>query len=223
MGFTQMMHSTVTYMAGYGDKTIMHAQEAIKIYEDAEISIGLEVAWYTLGGGYYLCGEYEKAIDSGEKGLTLAKELGMPFLVASSYLVLAMILRAAGDLGRARECAEEALRISHEFSAKSIEGMARVVLGCLVEEMTPAIIEEAQYRIRHGIAILEDCKLKLLSALGCLHLGEFFADAGRREEALKSLKKAETLYQEMEITPESYWLKRTQEALARLEPMPGIS
>ena len=89
-------------------------------------------------------------------------------------------------------------------------------LGCMVEGMTPVIIEEAQHQIRHGISILEGLKLKLFSALGYLHLGEFFADAGRKQEALESLKKAETMYQEMEITPESYWLKRTQEALAKL-------
>jgi Flp pilus assembly protein TadB len=57
--------------------------------------------------------------------------------------------------------------------------------------------------------------------MGYLHLGEFFANAGRKEEALESLKKAETMYQEMEVkTPQSSWLKRTQEALARLESMP---
>ncbi len=94
--------------------------------------------------------------------------------------------------------------------------MARVLLGCMVEEMTPAIIEDAERQIRHGISILEDKKLKLWSPVGYLHLGEFLANAGRKEEAMESLKKAESLYQEMEITPESYWLTRTKDAMARL-------
>ena len=199
--------------AGYGDSTITHAQEAIKILEEAEISFGLDIAWLELGGGYYLCGEYEKAIDAGEKALKLAKEVGIPFLVSWCYCFLALALRATGDLGRARECAEEALRISQECNAKSSEGMARVLLGSMVEEMTPAIIEEAEQQIRHGISIWEDRKLKLWSPVGYLHLGEFLANAGRKEEAMESLKKAETLYQEMEITSESYWLTRTKDAL----------
>jgi len=33
---------------------------------------------------------------------------------------------------------------------------------------------------------------------------------------MKSLKKTETLYQEMEITPQSYWLTRTKDALKKL-------
>ena len=115
-----------------------------------------------LGGGYYLRGEYEKAIDAGEKALKLAKEFGLPFIVSWSYWFLAMTLRAAGDLRRARECAEEALRISQECNGKACEGMARVLLGCMVEEMTPAIIEEAQHQIRHGISILEGPQIKTI-------------------------------------------------------------
>ena len=82
--------------------------------------------------------------------------------------------------------------------------------------MTPAIIEQSQCQIRHGISILEDCKINGWCAVGYLHLGEFLASAGRKEEALENLKKAETLYQEMEVTPESHWLNRTKEAIARL-------
>jgi predicted ATPase/class 3 adenylate cyclase len=223
MGFTQMNHAALSYWAGYEDETIAHAQEAIKIYEEAEISIGLEIAWFTLEGGYYLRGELEKAIGAGEKSLKLAKEIGLPFMVSWSHWMLAMTLRAAGDLKRARECAGEALRISQECSAKTQEGMARVLLGCMVEEMTPAIIEEAHNQIRHGISILEDRKLKLYSAMGYLLLGEFLANAGRKEEALQSLKKAETLYQEMEVTPQSYWLTRTKDAIKKLGSEAGAT
>ena len=223
MGFTHMHHSVLMYWAGYGDDTIMHAQEAIKLYEEAETSLTLDAAWYMLEGGYYLHGEYEKAIDAGEKSLNLAKGFGVPFLVSWSYWHLAMILRAAGDLGRARDCTGEALRLSQECNGKACEGMARILLGCMVEEMTPAIIKEAEQQIRHGISILEDCKLKPHSAVGYLHLGEFLASTGRKEEAMESLKKAVSLYQEMEITPESHWLTRTKDAMKKLRSAAGVA
>jgi tetratricopeptide (TPR) repeat protein len=222
MGFIQMIFCAITYWAGYGDDTIAHALEAIKLYEETESSAGLEGAWLHLGGGYYIRGEYDKAIDAGEKSLRLAKEFGMPMMVSWSNIFLAITLWAVSDLKRARKCAEEALRISQECNAKSVEGIARILLGSMVKEMTPAIIEEAQHQIRHGISILEDHKIKPHSAIGYFHLGEFFANAGRKEEALESLKKAETMYQEMEITPESSWLKRTKEALARLDSTSGV-
>ena len=223
MGVTQMNHSTIPYWAGYGDSVIAHAEEAIKILEEAEISLSLDCAWYMLGGGYYLRGEHGKAIEAGEKSIQLAKEFGLPYIVSWSHWFLAMPLRASGDLGRARGCAEEALRISQECNSKVCEGMARVLLGCMVEEMTPAIIEEAQHQIRHGISILEGCKLKPHSAIGYLHLGEFLARAGRKEDALQSLKKAETLYREMEITSQSHWLTRTKDALKKLGSAAGAT
>ncbi len=68
--------------------------------------MSLEVAWIMLGGGYYLRGEYEKAIDAGEKSLKLAKEFGIPYLVSWCYWFLAMTLWATGDLRRAKECAK---------------------------------------------------------------------------------------------------------------------
>lgn len=216
MGWTKCMHSTVPYLVGDGDKTIALAQEAIKIFEEAEISITLDAAWLMLGGGHYLRGEYDKAIDAGEKSLRLAKEFGVPFFVSWSYWFLAMTLRAIGNLGFAREYTGEALRISQKCNSKGCEGMAHVLLGCMVEETIPATIEEAQQQIRHGISILEEIKSKAQSAIGYLHLGEFLASAGRKEEALQSLKKAETLYEEMEISSQSYWLARTKEALKKL-------
>ena len=182
MGLTQVEYASVAYAAGYGDITIAHAQESIKIFEEAEISIGLDAAWFLLGAGYYLCGDYEKAIDAGEKSLKLAKEFGITSIISWSYMFLTRTLRAIGNLGRARECAAEALRISQESNGKACEAMALVLLGSMVEETTPAIIEEAERHIRHGIAIFEELKIKTSIASGYLHLGEFLANAGRKKK-----------------------------------------
>jgi predicted negative regulator of RcsB-dependent stress response len=89
--------------------------------------------------------------------------------------------------------------------------------------MTPAIIEKAQNQVREGISILEDYKLKAWSAIGYLLVGEFLASAGRKEEAMESLKKAETLYEEMEVTSESHWLTRTKDALKKLGSAAGAA
>jgi tetratricopeptide (TPR) repeat protein len=80
-----------------------------------------------------------------------------------------------------------------------------------------AQVDEAQRLMQKGISILEEREARALYAQGYHFLGELFADAGRREEALENLKKAERLYQEMGVTPMSHWLKRTQEALAKLK------
>ena len=82
-----MFHSSVTYWQDTGIVQSHTHRKPLKSYEEAEISIGLEIAWSMLGGGYYLRGEYEKAIDAGEKSLKLAKEFGMPFIGIMVLLV----------------------------------------------------------------------------------------------------------------------------------------
>ena len=91
-----------------------------------------------------------------------------------------------------------------------------MLLGSLKGKMEPERIDEAQHQIQKGIMIVEELRQRPLFAIGYLFLGELFADAGRREEALENLKKAEALYIEMKVIPESYWLRRTQEALEKL-------
>ena len=63
------------------------------------------------------------------------------------------------------------------------------------------------------IQILKELKLKLYLPFGYFCRGEMYADAGRREDALKNLKKAETMYREMGI---GFWPARIKEVLGRL-------
>jgi hypothetical protein len=46
---------------------------------------------------------------------------------------------------------------------------------------------------------------------------------GRKEEASEIMMKAEALYREMEITPQSHWLKRTKDALKQLGSAAGAA
>jgi hypothetical protein len=47
------------------------------------------------------------------------------------------------------------------------------------------------------------------------YMGELYVDAGEKEKALTSLRKALKMYQEMGIT--GYWLARTEKALEKLK------
>ena len=64
-----------------------------------------------------------------------------------------------------------------------------------------------------GVKISDELKLKPYVSEGYLYLGELNADMGRKYEALNYLKKAEAMFQEMEM---DYYFNKTQEALARL-------
>lgn len=123
---------------------------------------------------------------------------------------------ALGDLKSARDCAEEALKLSQEFNEKQYQGFAWMTLGSIVGKADPAQIDVAEGHIRQGISILEELKAKGIYVGGYLSLGELFADAGQRDKAIENLKIAEAIYLEMKVTPKSYGLTRTQAALKRL-------
>jgi hypothetical protein len=80
----------------------------------------------------------------------------------------------------------------------------------------PESFDEAHENILHGISLLEEREARPISAFGCLFLGEFLADAGRKEAAIENMKNAEAMYLQIKVIPESYWPAWTQEALEKL-------
>ncbi len=216
VGWVEFMYSCVFYMEGDGSNTIRHALNAIQQFEESGADILMGLSWIMHGFGNHQLGDYNTAIDHAEKGLKLQKKVGAPFLTAWAYDHLAGIQLAAGNLIRAKECAEEALKSAGESKAKPCEGVGLIILGNIKGKEDPGHIDEAHQNIHGGIAMLEELEARPIYAQGYIFLGELLADVGRKEEALENLKKAESLYLEIKVTPKSYWLKRTQEALAKL-------
>jgi len=217
LGWVPHMHSLLSYFEGDGDNTVHNAEKGVKAFEEAQFEPAIGIAWSQLGAGYYLLGEYETARDHAEKGLKLQREVGVPSVLPLSYCFLVLIHSALGDLENAKDCAEQALKLSQEFNTKAWEAWAWIVLGSVMGKADPAQIDVGEKHICQGISICEELKTKALSAQGYLSLGELFADAGKKDKAIENLKKAEAMYLEMKLTPRSYWLARTREALDRLE------
>lgn len=216
IGMGMMNLCDISLFEGNSTDMIAHAREHVQCNEKGEIAISLGLGWSLLGFGYFLQGELEIARDYAEKGLSMQKEFGMNLFAAYCYWFLSFILLGMGDLAPARKNCEETLKLAQEVRARHIEGIAFMVLGVITGKEDRSCFEEARNTIQKGISILEELKLIPSFAIGYVFLGELFADAGRNEEALQSLKKAETLYLEMKVTPQSYWLKRIHETLAKL-------
>ncbi|MDT8272044.1 MAG: adenylate/guanylate cyclase domain-containing protein [Desulfomonilia bacterium] len=216
IGNGEFQYSVLMMLKGDGDGTIAHAREAIRSFERAETGILRGTSWSLLGVGHCFRDEHETARTHAEKGLSIQRELGMNNMTAYCNWFLSLILWVAGDLARAREHGQEALNVAREIQARQLEGMTYPVLGGITGKGEPTSIDEAQHYIQQGITLCEELKLKPLAMMGYLFLGELLVDADRREEARDNLKKAETLCQEMDVSPQSYWLKRTREALAKV-------
>jgi len=200
-------------LKGNGKKAVEHFQKALKLYEESGIQV-MGIAWSLLGFGYYLLGDLKTAKKYIEKGLSIYKKSNISLGLSFCYYVLSEACYAAGEFQKALDCAEKSLELSQKNSERYIEGQSKISLGRALVKIDPSNSGKAEKHIMQGIKILEGLKLKPGIATGYFCLGELYADAGRTEKAKEALKKAEFMDKEME---RDFYLKRTQELLARLE------
>ena len=127
--------------------------------------------------------------------------------------LLSVIHFHLSDLKNARSFVDEALRLSKKNNEKHAEGFSWIWLGKVLEKTEPPQIDKAEQCILKGIEILHELQLKPHCALGHLFLGELYLNTNEKEMAIKNLKKAEGMFQEMGMDS---WLARTQEVLAKV-------
>ena len=148
-----------------------------------------------------------------EKGLKIHSDLKTPWWISLCHWFCSYAKFSVGKLQEAKKHAELALQFSMVNNERQVQGLSNVWIGRLAVIIDKMEIASAEPQILKGIALLEELKIKSHFSLGYLWLGEVFAEAGRKEEALINLKKAETLFREMGM---DYWLAKAQEALVKL-------
>jgi len=100
--------------------------------------------------------------------------------------------------------------LSQKNDEKDIEGWSWILLGAILGETEPLQIDKAEGCFLKGIEICRELRTKPYYALGHLHLGQLYLNAGKKEKAIDNLKKAERMFREMGM---DYWLGKTQEVL----------
>jgi tetratricopeptide (TPR) repeat protein len=166
-----------------------------------------------LGQGYLLLGELDKARECIEKGLEIHRSAGLSLGMPAYHIDLGHLHFELGDLENAQRYIEEGLKLAQNNEEWS-EGLARAWLGRVVGKADISQSSIAEEYIQQGIGILDELKLRPYACQGNLYLGELYADTGQKDKALEALKKAEAEFKDMGM---DYWLRRTQEALERVQ------
>jgi class 3 adenylate cyclase/tetratricopeptide (TPR) repeat protein len=213
IGQVELIYGSTLAMKGDGEGATGHLEHAIKCMEESQSVFALGATWAWLGWAHRLMGQSKTAIDLTEKGLKIHADLGLPFWRYLCHSFCGYTYFEQGDVEQARTHAELALQFSLENNEKLGQGWSRILLGRVLAKTDATRIEAAEQQILQGISLEEELGLRVFCGWGYLFLGEVYADAGRREEAMENLKKAETMFQEMGM---DYWLGKAQEALARL-------
>jgi tetratricopeptide (TPR) repeat protein len=213
LGILETTFGLMFIIKGDGLNAIKHFQNCIRYYEESKTVLMFAVSWSGLGGGYYHLGNLEAAKKNIDRGIELTNRGGSHWWKSFHYLYLSKIHFDLGDQKSSRSAIEEALKISQKNSEKHFEGASWTFLGRILGKTDPSQSLMAAEYILKGIKILDELKTKPWSAEGHLYLGELYANAGNREDALNHLRKAESVFQEIGM---DYHLSQTQEILSIL-------
>jgi tetratricopeptide (TPR) repeat protein len=213
IGHAEASYGMCHMIKGDGQVCVDHCQKAVCLLEQSNAMLWLGPVYSCVGHGYHLVGRLDDAIGNIEKGLGVHTKIGTLPARALHYLFLSMIYLDMGDMAKASKNAEEALNLATKNEEKDFEGQSLIVLGRIAAKKATSQFPDAEHSILTGIKILAHHKLKPYESRGYLHLGELYAESGRREEAVENLKKAEAMFRDMGM---DYWLAKAQEALARL-------
>lgn len=171
------------------DKARELAAHGVELSEQLQFTEWLPMAYATLGNVLSRQNELDDGRALLERAIGLSRELGVESyaqLMASGYL--AFNLAQAGNLVEARQACEEALHL-HANSAETYElCVCQSVLGDLLLDMGDLDTAEEYFRNLRRICEARQFRIPLAMvyfALGYLHL-----DAGRRDAALKLIRRS---------------------------------
>jgi len=213
LSMNNWQHGVLYSLKGNGQHAIKHFQDSIKHCEEVNWPMLAGLSWCWSGYGHYLLGDLLTAIKYVEKGLSIHRNTHAMLFLSMHHVFLSLIHHDSGKLNEAQTNAEKALELAQKNNGIDMEGWSRICLGKVKSKRAPSQLETAEESILKGIKIVKELKLRPHLAFGYFCLGELYADAGRREDALKNLKKAESMYQEMGI---GLWPARVQEVLDRV-------
>jgi class 3 adenylate cyclase/tetratricopeptide (TPR) repeat protein len=213
MGYVEFFYGCMFVPKGDGENAVKHLQKSVEYFEKLQAYVVLPVTLSLLGMGYFLRGDPGKALGLLEKGLKMRTYTEVPGFLSLQHLTLSSAHLGLGNLNEAKVHAEQALNLGQTNHEKYCEGLAWLQLGRTAGRMEKSSIEKAEEYVLQGMKILGELETKPAYAQGCLSLGGLYAEAGQKEKALESVKKAEAMFQEMGM---EFWLAQTKKLLETL-------
>ena len=163
--------------------------------------------------GYYFLGDYDTAKANIEKGRQLMETANIGWGLSVFPLASSYIHYELNEVLEAKKNVEEAIELSICHDERANEALAWISLGRIMAKMDQSDIAEAEANILKGIKILDELKVRPYLAQSYFHICEFYANTGRKDDALKNLNKSLSMCKEMGI---EYWPDKIQEVLDRL-------
>jgi class 3 adenylate cyclase/tetratricopeptide (TPR) repeat protein len=152
-----------------------------------------------LGQGLFRLGEEQRGLESLQRGIRLAEELGTTYLLAWAVSWLCDAHLARGDGEAALACALRARSLVGTGTEFYGESLASRGYGEALYQSDPGRLEEADAHIRRAITIQEHHGMKPQLARSYVACARLLTARGDIDEAKDSLRKARDLFRTLEM------------------------
>jgi len=212
LGLLEVFYGYSWCHQGDGEKALPHFEKSISYLEKGQIFVLLGLAWTGVGWTYYFMEKPDTALPYIEKGLEIHSQANVTYNLSVHYWFLSEVYCDLGNREKARSCVDEALRLAEMNHEIYYVGLANVTLGRILGK-EGLKIREAEEAIRRGIGILEGLRVKPQVGIGHLRLAELLATLNKRDQASASFRKAETIFEKMDM---NNWLAKSEAIEAAL-------
>jgi adenylate cyclase len=198
-GWGHMWSVWHAYWSGEPERAMAHAQQALEIAERIGDSFSRTWAWYFLGLGELLRGEWRSAIEAYERSQALATERRTAVEgdawrsagLAESYLGL-------GEADRALEFVQEGLEISKRRGQPISEAFSSMVLARILLASGGSSAHGAiETALARALELARQTETKSLEPLVHVELAELESRRGDEEGRERELREAHRLFTEI--------------------------
>jgi tetratricopeptide (TPR) repeat protein len=194
-----MWAAWIEYLEEDGDAALSHGRQALEIAERLGDSFSRAWAWYWVGLAHSLKKEWGLAIDSLERSVAISRERrtaveGEPLRLA----ILAECHAGAGDPGRARPLAEEAVAIAGAREQPHIESFCSLSLARVASASSDAQDHlAAETALSRAIELAQATGTTSLEALMHAEYAKLARQTGSQELSQQELREAHRLFSEV--------------------------
>ena len=155
LGFVEMGLAILSHWEGDAETSLQNAMKSLDCFKKIGSPMMEGFGYLVLCEGYYLTGDYDKALDGGKRSVESAESMGIEASLPILYKDLAVIYAAQHGFDKARRYITQALELSRSYHQEGYEGKFLVAYGEILREEGIQHFDEARDNIRQGLSIAQ--------------------------------------------------------------------
>jgi tetratricopeptide (TPR) repeat protein len=205
--------SVVSLRRGEVQRAIPLLERAMGLCQDWHLLLFVPRQAGALGVAYALDGRIAAGLTLIEQGVEQVVARGRTRSLAFLVACLSEAYLLADRLEEARQRAEQALDLAHQYQQRGQQAWALWLLGESTARQASSEVEPAAGRYHEALAMAEALGMRPLQAHCHRGLGILYVKTGHVAQARTALATAVDLYRTMDMT---FWLPETEVALAQV-------